>query len=69
MVKGINQDNKVCPFPNTRTLQCLNPFCGFTWGEDMDEVSLRRIDGLSECPMCHGTEYEIVGYNFKGVYK
>lgn len=63
--RGANEDGKICPFPNARTLKCLNPFCGFTWGEDMDEVTSRVLEGLSECPRCHGTEYEIVNYNFK----
>lgn len=67
MSLGINQDDQICPFPNTRTLKCLNPFCGFTWGENMDEVQLRVLENVSECPMCHGTEFEIVNYNFYGV--
>lgn len=67
MMRGVNEDGEICPFPNTRTLKCLNPFCGFTWAEDMDEVSLRVMDGLSECPKCHGDEYKIINYNFKGL--
>ena len=68
MSRGVNQDDIVCPFPNTRTLKCLNPFCGFTWAEDMDEVGYMSID-YHECPKCHGNEYKVVNYNFKGVYK
>lgn len=33
----------------------------------MDEVQLRVLENVSECPMCHGTEFEIVNYNFYGV--
>lgn len=66
-VTGANEDNRICPFPNTRTLKCKNPFCGFTWAEEMDEVTLRVLGNLSECPMCHGKEYVVWNYNFKGV--
>lgn len=67
MVRGVNEDGKICRVPNTRTLKCLNKFCGFTWAENMDEVLLRRVENVSRCPKCFGNEFEIVNYNFKGI--
>lgn len=59
---GINHDGRVCPFPNTRTLMCLNQFCGFTFAEVMDEVALRRCEMQVRCPKCGYERLKIVSY-------
>lgn len=64
---GANEDGMISPFPNTRTLKCKNPFCGFTWAEDMDEVWFRAGCISPECPKCGSEDYEIVNYEFKKV--
>ena len=66
-MRGANEDNTISRFPNTRTLKCKNPFCGFTWAEDMDEVNLRVECITPECPKCGSSDYEIVNYEFKKV--
>jgi len=60
--KGRNYDGLVSTTPNTRTFQCLNQFCGYTFAEDMDEVSLRACKVTVSCPMCGGTDLKIISY-------
>ena len=59
---GINHDGHVSPFPNTRTLMCLNQFCEFTFAEEMDEVVLRRCEVNVQCPKCGCERVKIVSY-------
>ena len=60
--KGRNYDGLVSTIPNTRTWECLNQFCGYTFAEEMDEVALRSFNVTVPCPMCGGTKLKIISY-------
>lgn len=64
MMKGANEDNIICTVEGTISYKCLNPFCGYTFAESIEDNYYRHptIQDVQICPMCHGDEVEMVHF-------
>ena len=65
-MKGCREDDRVCPFHDTQTRKCLNPFCGFSFAVPFEDIRFARMVGcISSCPKCGYEESKVIHMQFR----